>query len=144
MSESVTPRFRTFHPQKSSDAPLISRIFFYISWQSHNVWSTRTSRAAMRIWLQAIQPDIRNFDLSPHDLDICVTHLANSLDAWRWEVRYVILCTLSTYCLFIAHISFLRPLEDVRWLLIWAPTYSMCNLIRDYGGLGAGRFGVSW
>ncbi|OBZ79466.1 hypothetical protein A0H81_00073 [Grifola frondosa] len=53
-----------------------------IAWWTNHVWTTAKRRDAVRFLLS---PELNAYGLSPHDIDVCVTHIANAVDEPRWE-----------------------------------------------------------
>ncbi|KAL6305744.1 hypothetical protein BKA93DRAFT_748982 [Sparassis latifolia] len=80
-------------PQKSStDGEQHGKILETITAWTHHVWSFPSTRKRVHTLLQ---PMLEAEGVSPYDIDVCVTHLANTVDIYTWnEVTTGMLITL--------------------------------------------------
>lgn len=132
-------------------------LFSDLSWRFRHFWSSRETKIGMSFWLQALYlsellPSSENvlrhmptnLGLSAHDLDLCVTYLANELEAYKaetWGSRFMG-CYISTYFwgLEVQPRTFLSHLRRVSfwgmavtmWLRPWVQISSL-KRIRDKG-----------
>ncbi|KAI0935525.1 hypothetical protein AcV5_003936 [Taiwanofungus camphoratus] len=80
-SPNVHSHFDMASPRFSEDMRFTQWLWKQVKWRTDHTWSSSATRASIRAMLQH---DLETSNLSPHDIDVCVTYLANSIDSPRW------------------------------------------------------------